>query len=115
MDAGLENGVPFLVQRYVDGVDLQELVDRSPELLSTAAVTRIVSDVARGLTAIHRAGVVHRDIKPENIFLEGLGDGVHGFGVKLLDFGIAKAITPTKSNPWITDQGVLLGLSPIHL
>ncbi|MFK7986663.1 MAG: serine/threonine-protein kinase [Sandaracinaceae bacterium] len=86
LDAGEEDGVLFVVQRYVDGIDLDELRDRiqaTDGLLPTQAVIRMLLDVARGLGAIHRAGVVHRDIKPANLFLSGHGHALVG------DFGIA--------------------------
>lgn len=85
LDAGIEGGTPFLVQRYVDGLDLQEVVDFHTDVpLATSAVVRMVSDVARGLGVIHRAGVVHRDIKPANLFFCGDGSALLG------DFGIAR-------------------------
>ncbi len=86
LDAGVEGGAPFVVQRYVDGVDLAELGARLRSMgaaLPTHAVVRIVADVARGLSVIHRAGEVHRDIKPPHLFLSGSGEALLG------DFGIA--------------------------
>lgn len=86
LDAGVESEVPFVVQRYVDGIDLEELL-RAQQALGRALpidmVVRLMLDVTQGLQAIHQAGVVHRDVKPANLFLSGAGTALVG------DFGIA--------------------------
>ncbi|MDB4955504.1 MAG: hypothetical protein JWO36_3073 [Myxococcales bacterium] len=93
LDAGVEGGVPYVIQRYVDGIDLDELLaihaaaDRS---IPVATLVRIAVHVFQGLSAIHIAGVVHRDIKPPNLFLAGSGEALVG------DFGIA--VDPNATN-----------------
>lgn len=85
-DAGVESAMPFVVQRYVDGIDLEELLRTqraAGRRLPVEMVCRLVLDVACGLRAIHQAGVVHRDVKPANLFLGG--NGVASVG----DFGVA--------------------------
>lgn len=95
IDAGVEQDIPFVVQRYVDGIDLAELINhlkRAKRRLPVEAVCRIIIDAAAGLHAIHQAGVIHRDVKPANLFL--CGNGVSTVG----DFGIAvDAIKDTSS------------------
>ena len=86
LDAGVEQGVPYVIQRYVDGVDLDELLDihrSAAREIPVATLVRIALHVFQGLSAIHIAGVVHRDIKPPNLFLAGSGNSLVG------DFGIA--------------------------
>jgi len=86
LDAGVESGIAFVVQRYVDGIDLSELIGRLQETgwqLPINVVCRILIDAARGLHCIHQSGIVHRDVKPANLFLCGNGDTTVG------DFGIA--------------------------
>jgi O-acetyl-ADP-ribose deacetylase (regulator of RNase III) len=86
LDAGVEDGVPFVVQRYVDGIDLEELLGAQRRIgrrLPVSAVCRLVLDAAAGLQAIHQSGVVHCDVKPANVFL--CGNGLAALG----DFGIA--------------------------
>ena len=86
IDAGTQDGVPFIVQRYVDGIDLEELLHKQRTIgrrLPVNAVCRVIVDAAHGLHAIHQAGVVHRDVKPANLFLSGHGVAAIG------DFGIA--------------------------
>ena len=86
LDAGVEDGVPFVVQRYVDGIDLEELLRAQRAIgrrLPVDLVCRLVLDAAMGLRAIHQAGVIHRDVKPANLFLGGGGTASVG------DFGIA--------------------------
>ncbi len=86
VDAGWEDGQPYIVQRYVDGPDVDELWRRwseSGRTLPTGVVASIAVDAARGLHAIHQAGVVHRDVKPANLFVDGTGRCLTG------DFGVA--------------------------
>jgi O-acetyl-ADP-ribose deacetylase (regulator of RNase III) len=86
LDAGVEQGLPYVMQRYVDGIDLEELLAihaAAGRALPMPVLLRIAVDVLHGLSAIHVAGVVHRDIKPPNLFLAGSGEALVG------DFGIA--------------------------
>jgi len=86
LDAGHEGDVPYVIQRYVDGIDLDELLTIYTALdqsIPVSTLVRIAVDIFTGLAAIHVAGVVHRDIKPPNLFLAGSGDALVG------DFGIA--------------------------
>jgi serine/threonine-protein kinase len=86
LDAGVEAGVPYIIQRYVDGIDLEELLGihaAAERAIPVPTLVRIALDICNGLAAIHTAGVVHRDIKPPNLFLAGSGQALVG------DFGIA--------------------------
>lgn len=86
LDAGVEQGVPYVIQRYVDGIDLEELLgihSAADRTIPVSVLVRIAVDIFHGLAAVHTAGVVHRDIKPPNLFLAGSGEALVG------DFGIA--------------------------
>ncbi len=90
LDAGIEQGLPYVMQRYVDGIDFDELLaihDAADRHIPVATLVRYAVHVFQGLAAIHVAGVVHRDIKPPNLFLAGSGDALVG------DLGIA--VDPT--------------------
>jgi serine/threonine-protein kinase len=94
LDAGVQDGVPYVIQRYVDGIDLDELLrihTLAQRSIPVQTLVRIAVHVLRGLAAIHVAGVVHRDIKPPNLFLAGTGDALVG------DFGIA--VDPHGAHP----------------
>jgi len=93
---GLVGGQYFMVMEYVNGVNLEQFLERHQTLQRSVPVdiaAFIVSRVARGLTYAHQKtdergrplGIVHRDIGPKNIMIAYEGD------VKLTDFGIAKA------------------------
>jgi serine/threonine protein kinase/tetratricopeptide (TPR) repeat protein/TolB-like protein len=77
---GIVSGLPYLVSEFVTGRSLDSV--RKP--LPWRQVLRIGIDLCRGLSAVHRQGVLHRDIKPANAMLHE--DGT----TKLLDFGLAK-------------------------
>jgi len=85
-DFGTDGSVPYMAMELVVGIDLKALLtDRG--WLTPQEVSILVSDVAQGLEAVHRAGVVHRDLKPSNIVIcEVAGERV----AKLIDFGIAR-------------------------
>ncbi|MBS2019273.1 MAG: protein kinase [Deltaproteobacteria bacterium] len=82
LDVGEHQGTPFMVMELLDGTGLHVLV-RAP--IPSAEKLRWLLDVARGLEAAHRAGLVHRDIKPQNVMV---ATGV----AKILDFGLAKQV-----------------------
>ncbi len=95
-ELGEENGCFFMVMEYVHGVELAALLRDLAQLrrqLTPPAAVAIACAVADGLHAAHEArdaqgralGVVHRDVSPQNIILSANG------GVKVIDFGVAKA------------------------
>lgn len=97
-----ENGTWFLVMEYVRGETLRQALDRS-RLPLDIALTMLIA-IMRGLSVMHRQGVVHRDIKPENIYLARQAD--HSEVVpKLLDFGICKVTQPDPELPALTRKG----------
>ncbi len=98
-DYGVEDGVPFIVQEFLTGFDLDQLV-RSGAVREPRTVVAILMQVCEGLEFAHHRGIIHRDIKPSNIRI--LEDGT----VKILDFGIAKS---QAAGHKLTQTGIALG------
>ncbi|HEV8608604.1 MAG TPA: serine/threonine-protein kinase, partial [Thermoanaerobaculia bacterium] len=109
-DVGHQDGVEFLVMEYLEGETLSERLLKGP--LSFDQVLRYGIEIADALDKAHRQGIVHRDLKPGNVM-------VTKSGVKLLDFGLAKALVPsaassdltalpTQAAP-VTREGTILG------
>ena len=103
-DFGYEDEVPYLVQEFLTGEDLDHKIARK-DSLSFAAKLDILLQAAQGLGFAHENGITHRDIKPSNIRV--LDDG----RVKIMDFGIAK-ITSVETQ--LTQTGTTLG-TPAYL
>ena len=101
-EAGEQDGRLYLVMRWVEGGDLQQLIGRSGRL-DPALAARIVAQVGSGLEAAHAAGLVHRDVKPANVLLAGDEAGRH---VYLTDFGLT---LDAASDTRLTQTGDLLG------
>lgn len=97
-----ENGSWFLVMEYVRGETLRQALDRK-RLPLDIAIT-LLNAVMRGLSVMHKQGVVHRDIKPENIYLARQDDSAEVVP-KLLDFGICKVAQPDAELPALTRAG----------
>jgi serine/threonine-protein kinase len=88
----LDGGEPYLVMEYLEGRDLSsELAARGP--LPVPEAVDYVLQALQAIAEAHAQGVVHRDLKPANLFLTRRADGTPL--VKVLDFGIAKAVSET--------------------
>ncbi|NYF98213.1 Stk1 family PASTA domain-containing Ser/Thr kinase [Janibacter cremeus] len=84
--------IPYIVMEYVDGLTLRELLnDSETGTLDPYEASRIVQHVLEALDYSHDMGIVHRDIKPGNVMVTHAGD------VKVMDFGIARAIADTQA------------------
>ncbi|HYB54501.1 MAG TPA: serine/threonine-protein kinase [Thermoanaerobaculia bacterium] len=100
-DFGVENGIPYIVQEFLTGEDLDKKIKRG-DAIPVARKVEILMAIAEGLAYAHEAQIIHRDIKPANVRI--LDDGT----VKIMDFGIAKSLQ-TESN--LTQTGITLGTS----
>jgi Tol biopolymer transport system component/predicted Ser/Thr protein kinase len=108
-DVGREADVEYLVMEYLEGETLSERLAKGP--LTLEQTLKFGVEIADALDKAHRQGIVHRDLKPGNVMLTKSG-------VKLLDFGLAKAMAPsaekssltslpTQQN--LTQEGAILG------
>ena len=92
----------FIVMRYIDGVDVGELLHRSGRLDPRRAAS-MVNQVAAALDAAHARGLVHRDVKPGNMLVSG---GIGTEHIYLTDFGITKRIA---DGGGLTATGLVVG------
>jgi serine/threonine-protein kinase len=86
---GTTHPVPYIVMELVSGRLLKDIIDDGPVPIPDAL--RYTDGILEALEYSHRAGVVHRDIKPGNVMVTGDGQ------VKVMDFGIARAVSDSSS------------------
>jgi serine/threonine-protein kinase len=103
-DFGVEGDTPFLAMELLDGEDLGNRLKREGRL-SLKATSAILSQVCKGLRRAHESSIIHRDLKPGNIFLQRQDDDEI---VKILDFGIAKILGPSRIGEE-TKTGLVVG------
>ncbi|WP_405409262.1 protein kinase domain-containing protein [Streptomyces decoyicus] len=103
-DAGGGAAEPYLVMEYVEGRTLSHVLKDG--VLPVAQAVDLTGQVLEALEHSHRHAIVHRDIKPANVMLTGTGR------VKVVDFGIAKALTEVATR--LTGTGVAVG-TPAYL
>jgi eukaryotic-like serine/threonine-protein kinase len=98
IDAGEDDGRPFIVFEYIEGETLKNRIRRLGRLDIPEAVAYCI-EIARALGAAHANHIVHRDVKPQNVLLD------HDGTAKVTDFGIAR----TLEEDGLTDDGRVLG------
>ncbi|HWL41068.1 MAG TPA: serine/threonine-protein kinase [Gemmatimonadaceae bacterium] len=108
-----DDGTLYLVMEFLDGMDLQTLVQQTGPL-SPGRVIHILRQVCDSLDEAHASGLVHRDIKPANIHLGRVGRR-HDF-VKVLDFGLVKDVASVSSEQSMATIPGQMGLgTPAYL
>ncbi|MCS7073876.1 MAG: serine/threonine protein kinase, partial [Bacteroidia bacterium] len=96
----------FLIMEYVDGMPLDELIQKETGALAEPVAVGYFIKILEGFGYAHKQGVIHRDIKPSNIMISTTGQ------VKILDFGIAKLLTEGAGK--LTRTGARMG-TPIYM
>ncbi len=100
------DGLIYLAMEFIEGEPLTDLLEREGALPVPRA-TGIFLQTAEALQAAHDLGIVHRDLKPDNIMLTRRKDG--GDTVKVVDFGIAKAVGGDQPGQKVTKTGLVVG------
>jgi alkyl hydroperoxide reductase subunit AhpC len=104
-------GVPVIAMEYVDGRPLSAVLEDGR--LPLEGVSRIGCQIALGMAAAHRLGVIHGDLKPANILL------TREDTVKITDFGLARRLSPTadseKTQPWGPDSARKIAGTPCYM
>jgi serine/threonine protein kinase/Tfp pilus assembly protein PilF len=94
----------FIVMEYIDGIELKDKIKSDP--IPVKDTIKIAIQIAEGLEAAHRKGIVHRDIKSQNIMITGEGK------VKIMDFGLAKVGQGTQLTKVGSTVGTAAYMSP---
>src|SRR5438105_5147288 len=104
-DTGSDDGVHYIVMEYVAGRTLAQILEQEGRLQPERAA-EVARSVAQALSFAHSNGIIHRDVKPANIMLGSQG------GVKVMDFGIARALSSHTLTRTATVLGTASYLSP---
>ena len=99
---GSDDGMLYLVMRFVDGLDLREILKREGALSAERSVD-LIGQIASALDAAHALGLVHRDVKPGNVLVQQADAGEHAY---LCDFGLARHLASVES---LTGERALVG------
>jgi hypothetical protein len=105
------DGVFYYVMEYLDGFDLEKLVD-SDGPLAPGRVIHLLQQASGALAEAHTLGLIHRDIKPANIVLTERAD--ESDVVKVLDFGLVKTLDRAKGDAALTNENTITG-TPMYL
>jgi eukaryotic-like serine/threonine-protein kinase len=103
-DVGTHEGTEYLVMELLEGETLASRLAKGP--MTLAQLLPVGMQIADALDRAHRQGIVHRDLKPGNVMLTKSG-------VKLLDFGLAKALAPSPGSSGLTSLATVT--TPQHL
>ncbi len=98
------NNELFIVMEFLDGIELKEKI--KSESISAREAAEFAIQIAEGLEAAHKKGIVHRDIKSQNVMMNKDGE------VKIMDFGLAKVGKTTQITKTGTTIGTLAYMSP---
>ena len=99
-DFAEENGLPYIVMEFVEGLDTARLVTEAGPIAPPQAA-ELIRQAAAGLQHAHKAGLVHRDVKPGNLLVDTEGT------VKLLDLGLVSAFDDKRDDSLTVDQDQL--------
>src|SRR5437899_5072636 len=99
-------GMIYLAMEFIEGEPLTEVLEREGALPVPRAAA-IVAQTAEALQAPHDLGIVHRDLKPDNIMVARTRDGADL--IKVVDFGIAKAVGGDEAGQKVTKTGLVVG------
>ncbi len=100
-----DEGRNFVIMEYVAGPSLRDLLNEAPSGLGPQKTAFFLREIGKGLTYLHDRGIVHRDLKPGNIFYE---DGY----VKIGDYGLSKAISPSQHSGQTITVGTVHYMAP---
>ena len=92
--------LPYIVMEYVDGVTLRDIIHHDGPMPPRRAL-EVIADACQALNFSHQHGIIHRDVKPANIMISKTG------AVKVMDFGIARAIADTGNS--VTQTAAVIG------
>lgn len=112
MDVGaLDDGLPYMVMEHLSGTDLSHVLEVRRMLPIQEAVDYLLQAM-EAIAEAHAVGIIHRDLKPSNLFLTMRPDGTPL--VKVLDFGISKAIDDGSQQASLTSTAMVMG-SPLYM
>lgn len=116
-DVGEQDGLPYLVMTFVDGPDLERVLNDRGGKLEAAEAVLICTSIAEALDAAAAQGLAHRDVKPANILLEGWSTGRGGGRTRrphvfLTDFGLIKSSAQARVTQTGQFVGTLLYMAP---